>query len=201
MTSITNKKLATIIMSTTILLAGLNAVPSAFAHPIYTGHSHFWGSTDVCYDTTGLNALTVNGSTGNSATVATELDNARGDWNDESSSFSFNYQSSCSHWVSSTSLSGGTVAQTTTTYDGFGYVYDVDFNFDSSSRTWTSGTSCDPDSEPASLRYAATHEFGHWLEFGHASDGTSSHSVMWTSYNCNGINVKSADATELDSVY
>lgn len=201
MTLKTNKKLVTTIMSATILLASLSAIPSAFAHPIYTGHKHFWGNTDVCYDTTGLNALTVDGSTGRATTVATEITNARNDWNNQSSPFSFNLQTSCSHWVGSTSLSGGTVALTTLSYDTFGYVYDVDFNFDSSSRTWTSGSSCDPDSEPASLRYAATHEFGHWLEFGHATDSTSSHSVMWTSYNCNGIVVKSADALELDNVY
>lgn len=202
MTLKTNKKLLTTIMSVAVILASLTTIPNAFAHPIYTGHKHFWGSTDVCYDTTALNALQIDGFTGRSSTAVIELNSARNDWNSQTSPFSFNLQTSCSHWMGSANLSGGTLALTTTSYDAGGYVYDVDTNFDSSLRSWNSGSSCNSNADvTTSLRYVATHEFGHWLVFGHATDGLASHSVMWTYYTCAATTVQPADATELDNVY
>lgn len=171
-------------------------------HPIYVGGNHkwYWGSTTVCYDTTPLNSLFVDGSYNQYSTVATELDNARSDWNDESSSFSFGYtSSSCDNTFSATALSGGLVGLTDPEYDWLGYVFEVDSWFDNSARDWHSGSGCS-DSDPASLRYVATHEFGHWLVFGHA-ESDPSHSVMYDEYDCDGRTVQDDDAEELDDVY
>ena len=134
--------------------------------------------------------MNVGGNTGNGDDVADETDDAIADWNSQSSSFSFNKQNTCSHEVGVHNLAGGTIGLTTFNYDWLGYIYDVDFDFDTSGRTWQTGNTCTTPTYP-NIEYVATHELGHWIQFVDASHGTEAHTVMWGTYNCNALESRS----------
>ncbi len=194
------KNVVTVITFVGVLLT-ISMTGFAFAdHPLYNNHKHFWGSTDICFLESEFDNMNVVGSTGNGEDVADETDDAISDWNDQSSSFRFNKQNTCSHEVGATNLSGGTIGLTTFNYDWLGYINDVDFDFDTSGRIWQTDNTCTVSTSP-NIEYVATHELGHWIQFVDANSGTQAHTVMWGAYNCNALNIQTDDAEELDDVY
>lgn len=197
----TKNIIAAIALASVILSSASMFVPSAYAgHPLYTGYKHFWGNSDVCFIEFEFDNMQVEGSTNQGSKVTDETDDAVDDWNNSVNDFTFNKQQSCSKEIGARSLSGSTIGLTTYT-TLFGYLNDVDFDFDTSGRDWQTGNTCTTDENSPNIELVATHELGHWIQFEDTWSGTQSHTVMWGTYNCNAMNVQSADATEVDNVY
>lgn len=189
----------------TILLLGTTFQQAAATH-YYNGFKWSGTGADSCYDSFSLNDINIDGGTGKySSVVKGVLDSARNDWNNEPSQFNLGLTSGflCHNWIQAAALgSTGPTGQTwltcgsslcntagTTITDA-----DVEFNV---SYAWSTTKQCNP--QPYTLLYTATHEYGHWVSFGHSPSGETS--IMRPVYDCNLNTVYAHDSSSLTSIY
>ncbi len=192
--------IALVAIATVMLLTSTMSNDAFAGHPLITGWTHTAGNTDICLLESEFNFMLVQGGAFQGFLVTPEVRDAIADWNGQTSSFSFNEQTTCTRQVGASGLSGGLVGLTTVLPATPGPITDVDFDFDTSGRNWWTNNTC-TDAVNPNIEYVATHELGHWLTFDHPTSGTQAHTVMWPTYNCNALDVQPADATELDDVY
>lgn len=196
----TTKLLSTIIAIASVMLIANTMYNSVYAdHPLGTGNLQAGADVDVCYLTSEFNSMLVGGGYIQSSSVTPEIDDAINDWNSSVTDFTFDFQTgtTCGRTVGASNLSGTTIGLTTS-YASNGIISDVDFDFDTSGRNWQTGNSCSTSENP-NIEYVATHELGHWIQLNDATTGTQAHTVMWGSYNCNALNVQTADSNEVDN--
>jgi hypothetical protein len=184
---------AVIVLVLTILISDYAVYASH-----YTGYRWLLPYTNVCYDSYSLALVNINGYTNNFNTVASELDQARSDWNNQPSIFTINRVNSCNNWVTSGyAPSQPWLARVIKTTQA-GYIVDADMEINRYYNFVSWGRCSTP---PYTLDYVARHEFGHYVEFRDIL-GWFPNSTMYGSYNCERWNsVKSYDSNELSSIY
>ncbi len=186
-------------MIASIALLITQTVMQVYATHYYTGTRWLSSSINVCYDSSSLKNVNIDGSTNRFSKVASELDQARNDWNALPSRFTLNRVSSCNNWITGEYHDTnwfGKVVQTTQA----GYIVDSDMIINSKYKYITSSTNCLNDyvNSKYILDYVARHEFGHYVEFKDYPENT----VMYPSYNCDKWNsIKSHDSSSLTSIY
>ncbi|MEM3092411.1 MAG: matrixin family metalloprotease [Candidatus Nitrosocaldus sp.] len=185
-----------------------------------------WQSTtvDLCYDTYSLSYLRIDGTTNQVNKAISQLDIARGDWNNQPSRFTLNRISGqyCTNWIYAANIANSNEEYTAATVmlcvrEGSGercaildippdfptgYITRASVTFNTSFN-WFTTQKCPSDLtiKDRTLNYVARHEFGHWISFNHTY-GSPSSSVMYYNYNCNSRNfVKPDDSSELSSIY
>ncbi|MCS7141026.1 MAG: hypothetical protein NZ888_02435 [Candidatus Nitrosocaldus sp.] len=182
-----------LITAVVALIVGIN---TAYASH-YSGYRWALTYTNACYDSYSLNNVNIDGSTGRYSLVASEIDQARNDWNNLPSVFTINRVNSCNNWITAASFNASFLARTFFQQQG-GYLVDVDTEINSYYRFSSSGRCTTP---PYTLDYVMRHEFGHWVMFNDVWY-TSPSSVMYGGYDCNRWNsIKSYDSNELSSIY
>ena len=87
------------IVSITLPTASINSNIAYANH--YTGYRLLLTYTNVCYDSYSLALVNIDGNTNRFNIVASELNQARNDWNNQPSVFTINRVNSCNNWITS----------------------------------------------------------------------------------------------------
>lgn len=166
----------------------------------YSGYRWLLPYTNVCYDSYSLSLININGYTNRYSVVASEIDQARNDWNDQPSIFTINKVSgnNCNNWITSGyAPSASWLARVIYNQQG-GYLVDTDMEINRGYKFVSYGRCT---GQPYTLDYVARHEFGHYVMFNDVW-WTNPSSTMYGGYDCNIWNgVKSYDSNELSSIY
>jgi len=188
----------TIILVFTILISNY-----VYAHH-YSGYRWLLTYTNVCYDVYSLSLVNINGNTNRFNIVASEIDQARNDWNNLPSIFTINRvdPNNCNNWVTSSYGPNERWLGMVTYNQYLGYLVDADMDIN---RAYSFISSGDCLSEYLSNRYildyVARHEYGHYVMFNDVWFQNPS-STMYGGYSCSRWNsVKSYDSNELSSIY
>lgn len=199
MTTKTYKNIPNYLMATMLILFSIGMTESFADHPLYSGWRWQGTTTAVYYDQASLNLLNIDGSTNNFSLASFVLDNARNDWNDEPSIFSFTKTTTAGHNVISAALGTSGPTGETTIITSSGVITDADTSIN---RDYTWSSAVCTTSQPFFLKRTTTHEFGHWLSFNDInSPFTPSSTIMWNAYTCQSTTVKAHDSTALTTVY
>jgi len=171
----------------------------AYAHH-YSGYRWLLTYTNVCYDSYSLSLVTVDRFSNRFSIVASELDQARNDWNNQPSIFTINRvrPNNCNNWVTSSYDPNVAWPAAVIKRDYLGYLVDVDMEINRAYDFTANGRCSTP---PYTLDYVARHEFGHYIMFNDVLFLNPS-STMYGAYNCSRWDsVKSYDSNELSSIY
>ncbi len=199
----TSKKITTFLLSATLLM-GFSIIPGALAHD-YTA-SYWFGSSsqNICYNTSSLNSIKYEGSTGQGSTVASQIQYGE-DEMDNNTDLNISHDTSCGTYESEVSAyyesDAGKLAKTDLQVNTtLGNEYkDMEYN-NNSSINWQQNGDNSCGSTPEMSR-VANHEFGHFAGMEHHGSVFSSHTMMKSSCSIYWNSIKSGDTSQVNGVY
>lgn len=188
---------------TALAIMGSFSIPKVSAHSEAGPQGWFSsGTQSICYATTGLGYLKLDGSTGQGSAVKTQVQKGQSEVSNNTD-MNLSETTSCSgykSWVTSfydpsTSL----FARTSPLYTSSGIEYKIMEYNNNQYLYWVTNGNCSPIS--ADLSNVANHEFGHYAGMDHQTDGASDHTMMHELCDSYYSSIKTADITFVNNHY